>query len=191
MTGDLDHRRAAAIARRRRVEPADRLHQSSAIAERVVATDWYRRSEAIGLYLATGGEIDPAPIGEHVRRRGASTWYPVMAEDDGPMRFRRWDGDAPLQPGTLGIPLPPRAEECTGADLDAVLVPVVLFGRDGVRIGRGGGHYDRTFANRSQAGRPHVLCGLAYDFQEDESLTAEPWDVPVDEVITPSRTLTW
>jgi 5-formyltetrahydrofolate cyclo-ligase len=32
-----------------------------------------------------------------------------------------------------------------------------------------------------------VLCGLAYDFQEDTALVPQPWDVPLDLVVTPTR----
>jgi 5-formyltetrahydrofolate cyclo-ligase len=191
VTRSLDLLRAEAIARRRSVEPADRRAQSAAVTERVVATEWYRSAASVGLYVATGGEIDPGPIGEHVRGASRSTWYPVTLDGHGPMPFRRWDGVAPLERGPLGIPTPPPAEECGGDALDVVLVPLVLFGPGGVRVGRGGGHYDRTFADRSANGGPVVLCGLAYDFQEDATLTAQPWDVPLDVVITPTRTLEW
>jgi 5-formyltetrahydrofolate cyclo-ligase len=105
------------------------------------------------------------------------------------MRFRRWDGIAELEAGPFGIAVPPSDEECDGADLDAVIVPLVLFGPAGLRIGRGGGHYDRTFADRPISGRPTVLCGLAYDLQEAADLTPQPWDVPLDLVITPTRTI--
>jgi 5-formyltetrahydrofolate cyclo-ligase len=193
VTADLGRRRAEAIARRRSIDPGERARLSAAVVDRVIDTEWYRNSTTVGLYLAAGGEVDPIGLGEHIRARGGTTWYPIPAE--GPMIFRHWDGQRPLVEGPLGIPAPPEAEECAGTDLDVVIVPLVLFGPDGVRVGRGGGHYDRTFAGRpserSVGDRPQVLCGLAYDVQEDAELTPQSWDVALDVVITPSRTLTW
>jgi 5-formyltetrahydrofolate cyclo-ligase len=185
--GDLGRRRAQAIERRRALDPSERAQLSDAVVRRVVAADWFAPCRSIGLYLAAGGEMDPAGLGQHARQRGCSTWYPIAT--DGPMPFRRWDGDASVSVGPFGVSVPPPNDECSGFDLDVVIVPMVLFGPDGLRVGRGGGHYDRTFADRAGHVRPSLLCGLAYDFQEDDQLTAQPWDVPLDVVITPTRTI--
>jgi len=187
--GGLDRLRADAIERRRRLDTAERDRLSAAIVDRIADGDWYERSESVGLYLATGGEVDPVRLGERTRGRGSSTWYPVPG--DGPMAFRRWDGTAPLEAGPLGISVPPPNDECAGDELDLVIVPLVLFGQHGVRVGRGAGHYDRTFADRPASPGGPLLCGLAYDFQEDDGLTPQPWDVPLHIVVTPTRTLTW
>ncbi len=102
------------------------------------------------------------------------------------MPFRRWDGVSELQSGSHRIPVPPPDAERAAVALDLVVVPLVAFGPGGVRLGRGGGHYDRTLRGLSAA---TPIVGLAYDVQEDEDLVAEPWDVPLDAVVTPTRAL--
>jgi 5-formyltetrahydrofolate cyclo-ligase len=44
----------------------------------------------------------------------------------------------------------------------------------------GAGYYDRTLA----AARPRRLIGVAYDCQGVDALPREPWDVPLDGVLT-------
>jgi 5-formyltetrahydrofolate cyclo-ligase len=66
---------------------------------------------------------------------------------------------------------------------DAVLVPALAVGRDGVRLGRGGGSYDRALA-RVAPGTPRAA--LLFDEELVDALPADPWDVPVTDVVSPS-----
>jgi 5-formyltetrahydrofolate cyclo-ligase len=59
-------------------------------------------------------------------------------------------------------------------------VPAVAFDKDGNRLGRGKGFYDRLL-NHTKA----VKIGVAYDFQLVDEIPVEPHDIPVDRVITP------
>ena len=65
-------------------------------------------------------------------------------------------------------------------------MPLVGFDRLGHRLGMGGGFYDRTFAAESWRFRRPCLIGVAHDCQEVEQLSAQPWDVPLDALVTPS-----
>ena len=82
-----------------------------------------------------------------------------------------------------------RIEEPTGDDIidpndiELVIVPAVAYDRNGNRIGRGKGYYDRLLS-RTKA----LRIGVAYDFQLVDEITAEPHDIPVDIVITESAT---
>ncbi len=70
--------------------------------------------------------------------------------------------------------------------LDLILLPLVGFDTHCHRLGMGKGFYDRSleFLNHRQHWRkPHIL-GLAHDFQRVESLPADPWDVPLQGVVT-------
>jgi 5-formyltetrahydrofolate cyclo-ligase len=69
------------------------------------------------------------------------------------------------------------------AAADAVLVPALAVARDGTRLGRGGGSYDRALA-RVPAGVPRIA--LLFDGELVAELPREPWDKPVTTVITPS-----
>lgn len=78
-----------------------------------------------------------------------------------------------------------RIEEPTGNDitdpelLEMIIVPAVAYDRNGNRVGRGKGYYDRLL-KRTKA----LRVGVAYDFQLVDEIDCEPHDIPVDIVIT-------
>ena len=83
-------------------------------------------------------------------------------------------------------PLVERRELVRVRDLDLILMPLVGFDLQGNRLGMGGGFYDRSLAflrYRLYWKRPRLL-GLAYDFQQVDILTADPWDIPMQAVVT-------
>lgn len=65
----------------------------------------------------------------------------------------------------------------------AALCPLLAFNRQGVRLGQGGGHYDRTLDALRQA-RPLLAVGLAFDVQLLEELPSEAHDQRLDWVVT-------
>jgi 5-formyltetrahydrofolate cyclo-ligase len=69
------------------------------------------------------------------------------------------------------------------ADVDVVLAPALAVSRNGVRLGRGGGSYDRALA-RVPAGVP--IVALLYDDELVDELPHDDWDIPVAGAITPS-----
>lgn len=74
----------------------------------------------------------------------------------------------------------PTGDELTPIDeIELIIVPGVAFDRQGNRLGRGKGFYDRLLAG-SRASK----IGVAYDFQIVEEIPAEPHDVKMDIVIT-------
>lgn len=80
---------------------------------------------------------------------------------------------------------------------DVILMPLVGFDIKGNRLGMGGGYYDRTLAFTRTKRHSHdqlspnnpKLVGIAHDIQEVKSLPIAPWDVPLDAIVTPTRTL--
>ena len=99
--------------------------------------------------------------------------------------FQITDPGTDLGPGTLGIPEP--LNHCPEIDpgaVDWVLVPGLAFDLDGHRLGRGAGYYDRLLPRL----RPDVVrWALAFDCQIVERLPAEPHDVSIDGIATPTR----
>ena len=73
------------------------------------------------------------------------------------------------------------------ADLDLILVPGLAFTRDGRRLGRGGGYYDRLLAARDSR---TIALGVCFDLQLVADLPCEPHDQRVAAVVTESGTLT-
>lgn len=79
-------------------------------------------------------------------------------------------------PRQSGTPLSP-------AGFDVVLVPGLAFTKDGKRLGRGGGYYDRLLA---ETGSKPRKIGCAFEFQILDDLPTEGHDAPVDDVVTDS-----
>ncbi|MGC9667929.1 5-formyltetrahydrofolate cyclo-ligase [Planosporangium sp. 12N6] len=92
---------------------------------------------------------------------------------------------APLVPGRYGLSEPdgPRLGVDAIAGADLVVAPALAVSTDGVRLGRGGGSYDRALARVSPSA---VVVVPLYDGELMEWLPAEPHDRPVDAVVTPS-----
>ena len=58
---------------------------------------------------------------------------------------------------------------------------MLAVGADGVRLGYGGGYYDRYFARANT-----LRVGIGYDFQFTEELFSEVWDMPLDAFVSES-----
>lgn len=68
------------------------------------------------------------------------------------------------------------------SDIEIVIVPAVAYDRHGNRVGRGKGYYDRLLADTKA-----TKIGMAYDFQIFDEIDTDPFDIPVDIVITDRR----
>lgn len=66
--------------------------------------------------------------------------------------------------------------------LDALLIPLVGFDARGNRLGMGAGFYDRALAQRH--GRRPLAIGVAFSCQEADELPTDPWDQPMDYIVT-------
>jgi 5-formyltetrahydrofolate cyclo-ligase len=82
---------------------------------------------------------------------------------------------------TLWEPSPEKAEHVSVEKINAFLVPGRAFDARGGRLGRGGGHYDRTLSRRA---RGTWVAGLFFAVQEVELLPLEPHDIPMPFVVT-------
>jgi len=147
----------------------------------------YSRPKQVAGYLACQGEISLDPWLRNPGRHQA--WLPMLYESVEPrLRF------APLRPGLrwklnrYGIIEPDVGwgETRDARNLDIVLMPLLAFDRQGNRLGMGGGFYDRSLAfrrSRRHWTRPRLI-GVAHAIQEHPSLPRQPWDVPLDAILT-------
>jgi 5-formyltetrahydrofolate cyclo-ligase len=156
-------------------------HQRSVHLQEVLRV-WLvgRRETRIGAYWPIKGEFDALPAlyrwGEADERRRIG--LPVIDRDSKQLRFHVWYPGCPMEEDAFGIPKPkdtPRFEP------QLLLVPCVGYGPEGVRLGYGGGFYDRTLAARVP--RP-LTVGVGYSHGFVPWLEPEPHDVPLDVVLT-------
>lgn len=138
-------------------------------------------------YAAIGDEPPTGLLLEALRSNGVAVLLPVLLAD-GDLEWAAYEGVSTLRPGLKGTREP--AGRRLGVDAvsraDAVLVPGVAVDSTGVRLGRGGGSYDRTLA-RVPAGM--FTAVILYDNEVLETLPHEPHDQRVSAAITPTRVL--
>jgi len=145
------------------------------------------RSHRIAAYLASDGEIDPAPLLQALWSANKQVYLPVLVPfSPESLWFARFNPDDILAFNRFGIPEPVRRHLIKPSALDLVLTPLVAFDTAGHRIGMGGGFYDRTFAflQRRQYWHKPNLLGLAYEFQKQTAIKPNNWDVPLHAVAT-------
>jgi 5-formyltetrahydrofolate cyclo-ligase len=84
----------------------------------------------------------------------------------------------------------PAPTEIDIAKASAILIPALRVGRDGSRLGRGAGYYDRALANvpAHSSGGPIRIC-LVFDDEVDDSVPSEPHDALIDLIVTPSEVI--
>lgn len=175
---------------RRRALSADEQHQAARrLAVNLTGTRLFLTSRRVACYLPHDGEIDSAPVIEHIRRLRKILYLPVLSRLS---HDRLWFAEAgpktKFVPNRFGIPEPVvKSRDLVRAqELDLILLPLVGFDDQGNRLGMGGGFYDRSLEflrHRQHWRKPHLL-GIAYDFQRINGLAADPWDVPLQGVIT-------
>jgi 5-formyltetrahydrofolate cyclo-ligase len=129
-------------------------------------------------------ELDAAPLIDVARSRGCIVYLPRIDRRTRTIRFT--EADAASRANHLGIE-EPQGSRCIGARwLDIVFLPLVGFDERGMRLGMGGGYYDRTFAFRNLRAtwRGPRLVGIAYEFQRVPPIERAWHDVMLDAVVT-------
>ena len=120
---------------------------------------------------------------------------PVLLDEAGePLGAPRWGlWEAGRALVTLGRPPAQPDGEARGAEslkeADLIVIPALAASVDGTRLGQGGGWYDRALMHRSP-GVPVVAVIFDDEVLEPGIIPAEPHDVPVDAIVTPTRTIT-
>ena len=172
--------RAKLRARRRALSPATQQRHAVTIASRVAQMAWFRSAQRVALYSAADGEVDTNPLAQRSWHLGKEVFLPRIRADRR-MEFALYRRGDTLQRGIFGTLEPHTRRRALLPDqLDIVFTPLVGFTASGVRLGMGGGFYDRCF---SQTPRP-LLIGLAHYCQREDAIPAEAWDVVLTQVIT-------
>ena len=120
---------------------------------------------------------------------------PILLDEAGaPLGAPRWGlWEAGQALVTLGRPPAQPDGEARGAEslkeADLIVIPALAASVDGTRLGQGGGWYDRALMHRSPA-TPVVAAIFDDEVLEAGIIPAEPHDVPVDAIVTPTRTIT-
>jgi 5-formyltetrahydrofolate cyclo-ligase len=175
--------------RRRALPIAERTSAANNLTKIVARQRILRPGAHVAVYLAHRGEIDLAPVITRARRLGCTLYLPAVVHSTrGSMHFVRFERDQTLRRNRFGILEPDfrKARPVTARRLDVVLLPLVAVDPRGWRLGSGAGFYDRRFSHLriGRTWRKPRLIGVAYEFQRVPIVVPQPWDVPLDGVVT-------
>lgn len=184
-------------ARRAAVPEGVRKRAGRAIERLALRRGLIRRGWRIGFYVPAKGEVDCLPLLNRALWMGARCYLPVV-----PPRAGDWHGGRRLWFSRLGgsarhwtvnrYGIPEYGHQPSRlriAWLQVVFMPMLGFDEAGYRMGMGGGYYDTSLAylGRRRHWRKPLRVGLAFEAQRVDRLPHDPWDIPVDLVITEKR----
>ncbi len=160
------------LAWRRTVSLDDVRGWSRELRDRLLAAAVLKPAGLVFSYHALVREPQTADLERELRSAGVGLARPLVVGRG--LQPRRFDPAHPDLDAAALAPLDPLA-------VDAVLVPGLGFDAAGGRLGRGGGHYDRLLAEL----RPDcVRIGLCFHGQLLDRVPSDPWDQPVDWIVT-------
>ena len=150
--------RAEIREKRRTLDPAYVRAADAEIARRLTALPEFQAARSIFCFISLPQEIDTLPILARAWAEGKLVAAPRCGPE-GSMRLLVIRGPEDLaEPGFFGIREPKEdCPEVSPEDIDLTIVPCVTADRTGMRLGYGGGYYDRFFAEKG-AGARAVLC---------------------------------
>ena len=158
----------------------------------------------IAVYLANDGELDPMPFIHWCWQQNKNIYLPVIHPfSSGNLLFLHYHQKSEMQTNKYGILEPKLDVRMIKSinDIDIIFTPLVAFDPTGNRLGMGGGFYDRTlstwFKHYRIVNEEKKVCdkkltkpypiGLAHDMQLIDAIPSQLWDIPLPEIITPTR----
>ncbi|CCG03464.1 5-formyltetrahydrofolate cyclo-ligase [Blastococcus saxobsidens] len=169
------------LARRRARPVAERTAAADAVAAALVTG--LAGVRTLAAFVPDPTEPGSGRLPDAYAELGARILLPVVPDRGRVMDWGRYTGD--LEPGRYGLshPTGPRLGPTAIGEADAVVVPALAVDRAGIRLGRGGGYYDRALVHA----RPDVvLVTVVFDDERVDELPREVHDRPVTAVVTPS-----
>lgn len=170
--------RTALLAQRKNLSAADHAGKSAAIAAFLRQGFPILQRSRTAFYWPYQNECDPVPLMHFLHEQGATLALPEIVRRHKPLRFRQWWPEAPMTAGLFNIPVP---DNTPVIGIDAVIMPMTGFDRQGYRLGYGGGYYDRTLALADP--RP-LTIGVAFEMGKLDTIYPQPHDIPMDFVVT-------
>lgn len=152
------------------------------IAATVLAHPQVSAARRVCVYISLPDEVDTRRIIDTSFKEGKSVVVTKVVGDH-PM-LMPIDSWTDVRPGEFGILEPVGSQFIHASEVDVFLVPGVAFDKEGNRVGRGKGYYDKLLAKA-----PGYTIGLAYNVQIVSRLVSEEYDIPMNTVITEKEIL--
>lgn len=164
---------------------------ATALAARALDLPELAHAHTVAAYVSVGTEPGTRVLLGALHARGVRVLLPVLLPDND-LDWGTYAGEGSLAEvrhgGRMAL-LEPSGDRL-GADAvtsaGAVLLPGLAVDDRGMRLGRGGGSYDRVLARLERSVADPALVVLLYDSEVVPRVPAEPHDRPVHAVVTPS-----
>jgi 5-formyltetrahydrofolate cyclo-ligase len=168
------------IQKRRMMSAEERTAQSALILSQLEKMTVFQEAKTVLLYYPKNNEVDVLPLFKRYKRDKVLL-LPVTHRRG--MTANPYEGNDKMHRGKVGIPEPttPPYE----GEIDLIIVPAVAFDKQGNRLGRGGGYYDRFLKKQSHA----TFIGVGYDFQLVDEVPVRKHDQKMHRIILPSQTI--
>ena len=168
----------------------ERARLSQAIAARIASLEAYRTAKTVLAYMNFGAEFAAGELAQQALRDGKRVLLPKVNRSSNELDiYQVTDLLHDVAPGMWEIS-EPLVERCAKVDaleeVDFILLPGVAFGRDGARLGYGGGFYDKLLARKQH--QPALVAG-AYAMQIVEGIPQEATDYKVEWLVTENETI--
>lgn len=179
------------LAVRNRLTADDVRESGDALAARALGMPEVAGARAVAAYVSVGAEPGTLALLDALRARGVRVLLPALLPDND-LDWGEYTGADSLarvrHGGRMDLfePAGARLGPDAVTEADVVLLPGVAVDERGLRLGRGGGSYDRVLARLERSGSRPALLVLLYDREVVAHVPAEPHDRPVDAVVTPS-----
>lgn len=176
---------------RRDIPDAVRRSAGRAVERLALRHRLLSKGRRIGFYVPSKGELDCLPLLDRALRMGVKCLLPVVPHHRQKKLWFSQLGEGPHWVlNRYGIPEYglPRGRLRVSA-LAVLFIPLLGFDARGYRMGMGGGYYDASlaFLDRRRSWRKPRIIGLAFEAQKMHRLPEDPWDIPLDAVITERR----
>ena len=140
------------------------------------------QSKRLLSYSPFEGEISPESL---IKKLPFSELYLPKITSYRKAQMQFLPAQSQIRSNRYGIVEPQSKASIFANQLDVILLPMVAFDAAGNRLGMGAGFYDRALEKLIyQRSTKPLLIGLGYSFQEVENIPAQPWDVPLDAILT-------
>jgi len=145
----------------------------------------FRNAKHIAIFTPNDGEIETIDTINFLTHQGYYVYLPILVGEK--LKFAKMG--KLFRKNRFGIDEPIFSPLVGAHKMDLILMPLVGFDTSKNRLGMGGGFYDKTlsFHTKLKNFRVPKLFGLAFDAQEVSRLSSQPWDVPVNGIVTPTR----
>jgi 5-formyltetrahydrofolate cyclo-ligase len=143
-------------------------------------------ASTVAAYVSVGREPGTRALLDALHARGVRVLLPVLLPDND-LDWAAYEGAEGLARAGRGLlePIGPRLGPEAVREADVVLLPGLAVDERGMRLGRGGGSYDRVLARLARADAHPSLVVLLYANEVVARVPEEPHDHPVHAVVTP------